>query len=246
MVAKNEFGADRIQLCFFFARASSPLYGQCCRFRRTGLPLCRLPAQGRKKRPVAATAVNRRVIAVECYQKKSAVPAGGVVPCARAAVFGVPRAAGGLACLLACRSGLVVFSACLGVFVLCLSWRCCFSAWLRLPGEPVRACAGSACPLRPFCSGRSSLVPGVPAEAGSAAALRLSRSPVGARRRVCLAWLRRAGLPFGFFVGSCFALPFPSVLSAAWRAGVVPSLWARCLRARAAFRAWLASGCRRG
>lgn len=122
-------------------------------------------------------------------------------------------------------------------------WRCVFAVWLRLPGEPARACAGGFCPLSPAVSGccsggAASLVPGASAalSSGRVAEL-LFPAPVLARRRVALSWLRRAGWPgcgSGWFVSSSFALPFPSVLSLGWRAGVLPLLWARCRSARAA------------
>ena len=124
-----------------------------------------------------------------------------------------------------------------------VSWRCCFAVWLRLPGEPALSCAGSRCALASGGRGRASLVPGLPASAGSAAALRLSLSSVGARRRVCLRWLRLAGLPAGWCVSSVFALPFPSVLvRAGWRARRL--LWFWCALSRGLFSRWLASGCR--
>ncbi len=117
------------------------------------------------------------------------------------------------------------------------SWRCCFAVWLRLPGEAVADCSPS-CPLRPFCSGgRSSLVPGFSASAGCWVP---SRFPlVAERRRVASRWLARAGWSpgFGLLLGDSLALPFPSVLSAAWRGGVsFSSLWSRCLAARCAWR----------
>lgn len=132
----------------------------------------------------------------------------------------------------------------LGVFVLAggfsLGWRCCFAAWLWVPGRPRVLCAGSSCPLASVCSGRSSLVPGCgSAFSSSASVVRFRSSPAGARWSVALSVLRRAGFvgPLGL-VCSAWALPFPSVLRAGWRAGLFPSLWAACLSARAArFRA---------
>lgn len=117
------------------------------------------------------------------------------------------------------------------------SWRCCFAVWLRLPGEAVADCSAS-CPLRPFCAGgRSSLVPGFSASAGCWVP---SRFPlVAERRRVASRWLARAGWSpaFGLLLGDSLALPFPSVLSAAWRGGVsFSSLWSRCLAVRCAWR----------
>ena len=120
-------------------------------------------------------------------------------------------------------------------------WRCVFAVWLRLPGEPARSCAGGWCPLSPAVSGccsggPASLVP------GSAGALRSASvfafpAAVAARRSVARRWLLACGWPgpgSGWFLSPAFALPFPSVLSAGWRAGLLSSLWLRCRRARAA------------
>lgn len=119
-------------------------------------------------------------------------------------------------------------------FVVRPCWRCCFAVWLREPGGGFVSCAGAACPLCAVCSGRASLVPGVPPSCGSAAVLRVEVSPWGARRRVCVRWLRALGLPSALgLVSSSFALPFPSVLAAGARSGALSVLWSRCLAARA-------------
>lgn len=157
------------------------------------------------------------------------------------AVAGLPRVGFGLAGGAPGFGPGLWFTVCLGVFVVAgfsFGWRCVFAAWLWLPGRPRVSCAGSACPLASVCSGRASLVPGCgSAFASSAAVVRFRSSPAGARWLVALSWLRRAG-----FVGSlglvcpAWALPFPSVLSAGWRAGLLPSLFAACVSARAARR----------
>lgn len=140
-------------------------------------------------------------------------------PCVRRGYW-VPRAA-------FVSSGLVVFcfflrrcSAVSAFFV--PRWRCCFAAWLSVPGRRFSFCAGAACPFRVFCSGRASLVPGSSCSLSSAAVWAFP-AVVASRRDVCLRWLWRAGLPRGVgglgWVSPAWALPFPSVLSAASRAG---------------------------
>lgn len=152
------------------------------------------------------------------------------------AACGVPGRCCFLLCVWRCSAVCAVFVP---------RWRCCFAAWLRSPGEAAGVeCVGSRCPLSPFCAGRASLVPG--SSVSSASRAFWAPPAVLLRREVARSWLRRAGWP-GAPLALCsfFALPFPSVLSAASRAGVLPSLWGACLSARRRYSAWLGAGCPR-
>lgn len=207
-----------------------------------GLPLCRLADKGRKTLVVATVSATRPIVTKSSY-KRTLAENGRRRPLRLRRCFGCP----GVPCR-GCR-GLCCVSFCLGVFPVCAlasgslwraRWRCCFAVWLRSPGGACVSCAGSFCPLSAWCAGRPSLVPGSSLWCSSP-----FRVPalVAARRRVCVRWLRACGLPSSVLVSPCFALPFPSVLSAAWRSGALPVLWFRCrLAGLRRARAGLSSG----
>ena len=189
-----------------------------------GLPLCRL-ADKESHSLTSPQPFGYAFDRIDNITSRTLAETGGVGPCGCGGVVGAPAAP----CLLgACA---FCFFA-LGVFLVCVSrFRCCFAAWLREPGGGFVPCAGSACLLSGFCSGASSCVPG---SRLSSAAVFAFPPGVARRRAVCLRWLRACGLPAGLgLVSPCWWLPFPSVLSAGWRAGLLPRLWAACLAARA-------------
>lgn len=156
--------ADRIQLCLILRGRRGRFMGNLDNYRRTGRPLCRLPAQGRKKRPVAATAVNRRVIAVECYQKNRRCPRAASCPMRGRLSVWVPRAAGGLVCLPfgACRCFLPVWGclscvfACRGVVAFLRGCGCLGSLLGLVRGRFVR-CFRFVRGARRWCRGRRRL-----------------------------------------------------------------------------------------
>ena len=190
-----------------------------------GLPLCRL-ADKESHSLSSPQPLCRRNVVFDGRGRRRQSRAASVL----AATAGMWVSRRPWACL-----GLGLFAFCffaVGVFLVCVSrFRCCFAAWLREPGGGFVPCAGSACLLSGFCSGASSCVPG---SRLSSAAVFAFPPGVAGRRAVCLRWLRACGLPAGLgLVSPCWWLPFPSVLSAGWRAGLLPRLWAACLAARA-------------
>lgn len=195
---------------------------------RTGLPLCGNATSlkhARRRNRAELRGLWSMAIVAACRQRASA------------GLGGVPKALGApCGCCLRGARRCLLFSA--EVFVVSAffvpRWRCCFAGWLSVPGRSFSSCAGVVCPLRAFCAGRASLVPGSERALSSASVFAFP-AEVAARRRVCRRWLLAVGWPLGagLVLSPSFAVPFPSVLSAAWRAGFPWSrFWSRLVALR--------------